>query len=354
MAEATPTGVKSSLADLLDGRVDDLRSLLRRALQSWDVEAIHHARVTTRRLKAATDLLRPLLPDEPRKAFARALRKIRQTLGPLRDLDVMLMHLEAMKPPAPEAPAAEWVVKRLRERRHELREAVERRSPVRKLLGRLDEWVDLEPEVRRSQVQAAALIRRVAPARMQDFAARAAAVAHVPAAGDGNALAAPEQAPQLQAPQPQAAPDDVHELRISGKLVRYTLELAGPLGLDVPKAVEKDFKKLQDALGLWHDYAVLTDEMLRLALDAQLGIHHPTTHGAVLKLASSCFKDAQGHLERFRKLWLAGGEALTASVTSVFGQRTVRVAAGTDEPPAVSPAPSGDNGSAESSASQII
>src|SRR5687767_13460018 len=76
-----------ALAQSLDQRVEDLRGLVRRALRSWETDAVHHARVTTRRLKAAIDLLQPLLPEEPRRAFGKALRKLRRALGPLRDLD---------------------------------------------------------------------------------------------------------------------------------------------------------------------------------------------------------------------------------------------------------------------------
>src|SRR5688500_3745296 len=90
-----------ALAHALDQRVEALRGLVRRALRSWETDAVHHARVSTRRLRAAVDLLQRLLPEEPRRAFGKALRKLRRALGPLRDLDVMLIHLGEMKvPPA--------------------------------------------------------------------------------------------------------------------------------------------------------------------------------------------------------------------------------------------------------------
>jgi hypothetical protein len=50
--------------------------------------------VTTRRLKAAIDLIEPLLLEDSRRSFARVLRRLRRVLGPIRDVDVMLMHLE--------------------------------------------------------------------------------------------------------------------------------------------------------------------------------------------------------------------------------------------------------------------
>jgi CHAD domain-containing protein len=70
---------------------------------------------------------------------------------------------------------------------------------------------------------------------------------------------------------------DVHELRIDGKLLRYTLELAAPLGFGAPMPLLRAFKQLQDALGLWHDYVVLGEQTLRYALDQQLPLHNSSS-----------------------------------------------------------------------------
>jgi CHAD domain-containing protein len=290
--------------------VEDLRAALRRALRSWDAEAVHDARVATRRLKAAIDLLRPLLAARSAEAFAKALRRIRRTLGPLRDVDVMMRHLEAMRESGPGGgggATAEWLSRRLRERRAQLRRRAARGPSLRKLLAGLGAWVDLEPEVRDSCHAAALLLRRVAPGQMRSFAQRADRLAtrHRDAGGE--------------APPRRDAGDDLHELRTDGKVLRYTLELARPLGFELPKPVTRQLKALQDALGLWHDYTVLTDEMLRLALQAQLGLHDPLKHGQVLKLARANWEKAQRHLHNFFKLWQQRGAELADRVEAVFG-----------------------------------
>src|SRR4051812_26184474 len=329
MAKAPPSQAKAPpLARALDQRVEDLRDLTTRALRSWDVEAIHHARVTTRRLKAAIDLLRPLLPADPRKKFTRALRRLRRTLGPLRDLDVMLIHLDELSNVPSCADGAAWVAARLRERRTELRRTTARGVSVRQTLARLAAWVDLEPEVRDAQAPAALLLRRVAPGQARDFANRA------------DRLAAGPPDTQTPTASGSASTEDVHELRIAGKLLRYTLELAEPLDCKVPKSVARDFKKLQDALGLWHDYAVLTDEMLKLALDRQLSVHDPHTYGAVLDLARACWQKAQRHLDQFQKHWTAVGAELTSRVVAVFSGEGQAAEVARSEPPAeAGPAP---------------
>src|SRR5439155_26632862 len=49
-------------------------------------------------------------------------------------------------------------------------------------------------------------------------------------------------------------PTDPHELRIAGKLLRYTFEmLRFTRGHKPPANVVRTFKRMQDALGDWHD-----------------------------------------------------------------------------------------------------
>jgi CHAD domain-containing protein len=299
-ATARPT----ALAEVLDRRVDDLRGFVRQALRTWDVHAVHQARVTTRRLKAALDLLRPLLPDGPSRDLSKALRKLRRTLGPLRDLDVMLHHLAEMKVPPRGAAAVEWFGRKLHDRRTELRRDAARKLTPRKATALLGAWEDLEQEVGAAESASGPLLARAAPQQLGDFAARADRLA----AG----RAAPESTPSAP------APDDVHALRVAGKLLRYTLELAGPLGHDVPKSVAKDFKALQDALGLWHDHVVLAEQALALALEAELAAHHPDLFGRVLEFARACWRRSYRHLEQFRTLWRRRGAALAERTAGAF------------------------------------
>jgi len=304
-----------AIARVLDERVEDLRGLARRALRNWDSEAIHHARVGTRRLKAALDVLRPLLPNEARGEFAKSLRKLRKALGPLRDLDVMLVHLEELRVPASCAAGAAWVTQRLLERRGELRRRSARRLSPRGAVGRLEAWVDLEHDVADAQAAAGPLLARVTPTQVRAFAARADGVV---AAATPTAMHPAPDAPSASGTPPPA--EDVHGLRVAGKLLRYTLELAEPLGFDVPGSVSKELKKLQDALGIWHDFVVLTNEMLALAIDAGLAATQPHLFGEILTLARLCWDKSEQSLNRFRKLWAERGAALVERVSAVFAE----------------------------------
>src|SRR4051812_42165628 len=107
------------LAKYTDDLAEKLRSLVPEALHEGDVAAIHHARVTTRRLRAALNLLEPVIPAKSKKPIAKTLRRLRRDLGPLRDADVMLGHLEELKRYPRHAQALAWLEQHLRSRRQQ-------------------------------------------------------------------------------------------------------------------------------------------------------------------------------------------------------------------------------------------
>src|ERR1051326_3048259 len=91
-----------------DPLIDDLRKLIPKALDEFDADAIHNARVATRRLRAALDLLEPAVPGKLLSPLNRTLRRLRQTLGDLRDIDVMLNLLEPLTRHLRHGMAAGW------------------------------------------------------------------------------------------------------------------------------------------------------------------------------------------------------------------------------------------------------
>ena len=97
------------LLSYIDELVEELRGHVPKAMKHWDAEAIHQSRVATRRLKAALDLLKPVLSDEHLKPFSRVTRKLRRRLGPMRDLDVMIEHLGDLNPSHMQRPLPGWI-----------------------------------------------------------------------------------------------------------------------------------------------------------------------------------------------------------------------------------------------------
>jgi hypothetical protein len=107
---------------------------------------------------------------------------------------------------------------------------------------------------------------------------------------------------------------DPHELRIHGKALRYTLEMAVAEGLPIGPDVLATFKRMQDDLGAWHDFVVLTEKLLGTSLETRLAHHDPALHDDVLRLARTTLRQSARQLRRFGKRWNAEGENLLAKI----------------------------------------
>ena len=113
-------------------------------------------------------------------------------------------------------------------------------------------------------------------------------------------------------------PEDIHALRVQGKSLRYTLELAEPVGYTIPTPLLRSFKQLQDALGLWNDYVVLGQSALEAALEEKLPRKDSRLYGQILDLARICHRASEHHLRQFMKLWDKSGQDILQQVTQVF------------------------------------
>lgn len=65
-------------------------------LGQQDTDSIHDLRVASRRLRAALELLSPLIPTKTVKMFSRELRRVIRVLGAVRNLDEALIYFTAL------------------------------------------------------------------------------------------------------------------------------------------------------------------------------------------------------------------------------------------------------------------
>ena len=275
-----------SVDSAMNERVEALRKLVPAALRDFDEDAVHKARVTTRRLAAAMGLLESVVSKDLAKRFNRVLKKLRKRLGPLRDLDVILTRLDKLHAPAG---AVAWLHGRLEDQRSTERKKAGEKSTA-KILAKLGVWWALHGEIEEAAPAMDSLLAESIQRQLGEF--------H-------------EQATQ----QPIA---DAHPLRIAGKQLRYTLELAADHGREPPKDVLKFFAKLQDALGEWHDLVVFSEVIVRASLDADLALHDPATAREILDLSKQMLGRAGRSLRRFSQLWNDGGESLADAIGRVF------------------------------------
>jgi len=300
----------------LDSLVDELQQLVPLALRDWDEGAIHQSRVATRRLKAGVDLFRPVLSKEVRQPFARVTRKLRRRLGPLRDLDVMLGHLADLSKQKRFSTAVTWLVGRLQAHREAAREGSLEDAPPAKVLAKLSSWQDVRAEMVEGADAVDSLLVESIHLQLDAFAEQADRLICPPGQSDAAA----------------AVPQDVHQLRIAGKALRYTLEMAKEHGRPLDRNVMRTFKRMQEALGLWHDFVVLTEWAMRASLEGLLAHHDTKLQTEVLALARYTLARAQQRLNKFGDFWASEGPDLTVRIRAGF-PITSPAAAAADVPP---------------------
>ena len=209
-----------------------LSRLLGKVARHPQPEAVHHFRTTARRLEAVFDALEPS-PDKAHRKLLKQVTKLRRRCGRLRDVDVQLDALRTLKQGRETTHKQRLLrhLERLRTKREEKLQAALTDKSIHKLRARL---------------------RKIATSLSSPRAAAAA-----------------RPLPQLD-PLPEAlrlfatmvrghgplTEDTLHQYRIHGKRVRYLAEMAG--NHPRVKEVVKQLKRMQDAIGVWHDWWDLT------------------------------------------------------------------------------------------------
>ncbi len=309
---AKTSAVVFPLLQYTDDLVDELRGHVPKAFRDFEHKSIHQARVATRRLKAALDLMRFVLSDEHRKPFARVLRKLRRRLGPLRDLDVMIGHLGELKKTAAHARAVQWMEEQLKRQREVARKKSVDGAPPGRQLARLGSWWGLREEISEAREAIDTLLAESLHLQIDAFAERADRLTQ-------------NAGPDTTGTDPHAEPDatdverqDPHQLRIAGKLLRYTLEMAAVQEHKLPPRLTRSFKKMQEELGLWHDYVVLSERAMQVSLEMLLPHHDAALQAEVLDLAKVLLRRSSRHLDNFGRVWRERGPELTECVRERF------------------------------------
>jgi CHAD domain-containing protein len=187
-------------------------------------ERVHRFRTTNRRLQT---LLEQVIPDRDhhQKKLLKMLDRIRKRAGKVRDLDVQLAALRSLK--VPQEPRRKTL---LMHRLIELR--VKHEKKLRKLLNK-----KTIHEIRKRLKRASHEVKLES---------------------GGDALAAARtMVAQVVRPAGPVTEDLLHQYRIVVKRARYAAEFA-------PKSAESaqfiaQLKRLQDAIGTWHDWLTLTN-----------------------------------------------------------------------------------------------
>lgn len=285
----------------LDKLMVELHDNVPKALKNFDVDGIHDARVATRRLKAALGLLSAVLTEEHADAFDKVLKKVRRRLGPLRDLDVMIEHLGKLGSNATHGVAANWLREHLEHQRETQRIESRDGAGSADVLAKLGAWWHVREEIVEAHEAIDSLLAESLHLQLDAFSERAEGIVRqISGTGD----------PQNR--------QDPHELRIAGKLLRYTLELAQSQGHKLPVAVLRHFKRMQESLGNWHDDVVLMQCAMQTSIDQLLSYHDLEMQERVLNLDRFFLRRAARELSNFATLWKRRGGEVARTIGERF------------------------------------
>jgi CHAD domain-containing protein len=227
---------------------DAFNAAINQCVEDADSDAVHRVRTGSRRLQAMLEaMLREnatFALDRPARPWLRQLKQIRRAAGPVRDLDVHRKLLENLVGKAAPGSDADPLHTHAETKQAEM----------------LDEWLKSERKhlARGMQKQ----IRKRQHGLAQGQTALMNALGSVPLesvrtgrSADAMALEdfvlATDAMPLLDA-------ENLHEFRKATKKARYVAESAAEKG--PYSSVAKALKRVQDAIGEWHDWQCLLEE----------------------------------------------------------------------------------------------
>ena len=222
-----------------------LQRLLKRLPDHTAPDDIHQFRTSVRRLETLLDVLLPE-PDRDGRKLVKQFAKLRRRAGEVRDLDVQTAALRSLRIGTDGARKAQLLEDLTRSRGKSVERLVKRldkadSSKLRRRLEKLQERLALVAQASGPGANGTRMsVQDPVALALRDFA-------------------------RLFRRVPETTEENLHRLRLECKRIRYTAEIAG----DTPaaRAVVNALKKMQDAIGTWHDWLVLTQRAERLFRD---------------------------------------------------------------------------------------
>ena len=248
----------------------------------FDMEAVHQARVATRRLRSDLKTFEPLLDKRWMAALSAAIKRLGKKLGRVRDIDVLIARLTdaAAAMPAGEGETGAAVARRFEGEREAARAALLSELRSARYLETLDRVVESarKPKVTRNAAKPA--IEVLPP--LFDDQWRQAKKAGVKA---------------LQNP----TDDNLHQLRIRSKQCRYAADTVVQIAGKPARAFAGAARDLQDVLGEYRDAMIAFRRLRELAVGDELAF-------AAGELAMNELRAAK----KARKSWPKAWDAMQA------------------------------------------
>ena len=292
--ETGPTTTKPRTLDqIIVSHLQTLQLHHAAVIRTDDVEAIHKMRVTTRRLQASLDLLQIGEKASEIRRIKRRLRKWRRLLSEVRNYDVFLIMVEKETQSRRISRRQEFELLRttLQERRRRRAKKIKKqllRINIPALAARLAIAL---PDLPISDAQES----KAAPPANTASDTQTDAVPSNPPVGMSSSTGAPPADTEYENPltnrlvdvtqvaarttarleqrlaefttlasqsHPTTDPQELHQLRIAAKRLRYLLEITSSAGFGSAVAALRYLRSLQDRIGDWHDLVALETEIV--------------------------------------------------------------------------------------------
>jgi CHAD domain-containing protein len=250
-----------TLAQIITTQFEALQQYQTAALEtdSDEVEAIHKLRVTTRRLQASLDLLQIGKDEAGVGKLKKKLRNLRRKLSEVRNYDVFLSILEqeAASRKSLQYPF-EALKKELIRRRAKLASKIHK--PIQAVNAHhLAKSLGLQLTPQEDQSENA---ENHAQNTSQSFAHIADDKAILQHTAERLEQRLKEFLGLASQALPTTHPEELHQLRIAAKRLRYLLESASEMGFDGTAVVLNWLRSLQDKIGDWHDLEAIESEII--------------------------------------------------------------------------------------------
>jgi CHAD domain-containing protein len=239
--------VRSSYDGLWRKRLDALDKVWPEFV-AGETDALHKARVASRRIREALPVVGVEAPAGKVKKLRRKMRDLTRLLGPIRELDVELGMIESDVTATDVSPSALALVRR---------EVTSRRQALRRKLKEDKPRFDLK-KVRKK-------LEKIAKSSGdQKTAWRTALAATLMKRAKGLKIVLDEAGPLY-------TPERIHGVRVAVKKLRYALEIARDAGQSGIPPLLKALKREQDRLGHLHDLESLLSHVRDAASSQRSG-----------------------------------------------------------------------------------
>jgi CHAD domain-containing protein len=262
-------------------------------------EAVHDLRTITRRVEALLDAL-ATEPDRNQRKLLRRLKRLRRRAGRVRDIDVQIIALRTLKigrDSGRRAQLARHLNDRRTRRERKLQKALDRETiyNLRRRLARVERAVLAPPPAPQPAAAAAPSAASAKPPQQEE-------VQPVSLALRMFATIAKQQGAFTEA--------TLHRFRTRSKRVRYVAEMAG----DDPEAnrIVSQIKRMQDAIGDWHDWLTLSQTAQKLFAEPVDG----PLSAALRNITRAKFMEAIRHASETKRNLLGRAHAAAKAAAS--------------------------------------